>query len=48
MNFQFMQKMPKTVPKFNSELSKDVFENGEVQKEVFNYRDYKKIKQFFN
>jgi len=44
INFQFLQpiKKKKSSRIFPSTMSKEIFDLGSVQKEVFNYRDYKK------
>ena len=43
-NFSFIQPIPKKkVSTFTSSIQKGLFENSSVQKEIFNYRDFKKI-----
>ena len=46
-NFNILQpiKKKKSVLSFTSKIAESLFENTNVQKEVFNYRDFKKIKQ---
>jgi len=45
VNFSFLQKPSKNKKKvgFNSEMESGLFSNSDVQKEVFNYRDFKRL-----